>query len=142
MAFRREVFTRAGLFDERLDVGQAGCSGDSEYWYRLLEHGYDCRYEPSSVAFHYHRRTMEGLASQIYFYMRGHAAALLVQHQRTGIRPNLKRALSLMPRWYVRRIGKWLLGRSTVGDRFLWQEVAGYASGLLFYLRKRRQGTA
>jgi hypothetical protein len=36
MAFRRDVFERIGLFDERLDVGQAGCSGDSEYWYRPL----------------------------------------------------------------------------------------------------------
>jgi hypothetical protein len=32
MAFRREVFEKVGLFDERLDVGAAGCSGDSEFW--------------------------------------------------------------------------------------------------------------
>ena len=142
MAFRREVFAQAGLFDERLDVGQAGCSGDSEYWYRLLAHGYDCRYEPASVAFHYHRRTMEGLAGQTRSYMRGHAAALLVQHERTGIEANLKLALMWKPRWYLRRIAKWLLGRRAVEDRFLWQEVAGYLSGLLFYLRSRRGETA
>ena len=28
MAFRREIFDRVGFFDERLDAGQAGCSGD------------------------------------------------------------------------------------------------------------------
>ncbi|HEX8039162.1 MAG TPA: glycosyltransferase family 2 protein, partial [Chryseosolibacter sp.] len=30
MAFRKEIFDEVGYFDERLDVGAAGCSGDSE----------------------------------------------------------------------------------------------------------------
>lgn len=140
MAFRREVFQRAGFFDERLDVGQAGCSGDSEYWYRLLARGYDCRYEPSAVAFHYHRRTMEGLSRQIRSYMRGHAAALLVQNERTGIRANLSQAFLRMPYWYLRRVRRSLRAR-VAEDRFLRQEITGYLSGLLFYLRRRR-GTA
>ena len=84
MAFRRETFRRAGLFDERLDVGAAGCSGDSEYWHRVLFHGGICRYEPAAVAFHYHRREFAGLSRQIFAYMRGHAAALLVQYERSG----------------------------------------------------------
>ncbi|WP_254016416.1 glycosyltransferase family 2 protein [Mesorhizobium escarrei] len=138
MAFRREVFDRAGMFDERLDVGQAGCSGDSEYWYRLLANGYDCRYEPASVAFHFHRRTMESLAKQIYFYMRGHSAALLVQHERTGVRANLEQAFKWKPLWYLARVRRRLFRRSIPEDRFLWQEIAGYVSGLLFYLRTRR----
>ncbi|WP_214473746.1 glycosyltransferase [Mesorhizobium sp. dw_380] len=138
MAFRRDVFDRAGLFDERLDVGQAGCSGDSEYWYRLLANGYDCRYQPTSVAFHFHRRTMEGLAKQVYFYMRGHSAALLVQHERTGVKANLKQAFKWKPLWYLGRVRRRLLGRRTTEDRFLWQEIAGYASGILFYLRTKR----
>ena len=137
MAFRREVFDRAGLFDERLDVGQAGCSGDSEYWYRLLANGYDCRYQPSSVAFHFHRRTVEGLAKQIYSYMRGHSAALLVQYERTGVKANLKQVFKWTPLWYLGRIRRKLLGRSAAEDRFLWREVAGYVSGILFYLRRR-----
>ncbi|MER9757145.1 glycosyltransferase family 2 protein [Mesorhizobium sp. M0166] len=139
MAFRREVFDRAGLFDERLDVGQAGCSGDSEYWYRLLANGYDCRYQPTSVAFHFHRRTMEGLARQIYFYMRGHSAALLVQHERTGVKANLRQAFKWKPLWYLGRVRRRLFGRRTAEDRFLWHEIAGYASGILFYLRTKRR---
>lgn len=138
MAFRREVFDRAGLFDERLDVGQAGCSGDSEYWYRLLANGYDCLYQPTSVAFHFHRRTMDGLAKQIYFYMRGHSAALLVQHERTGVKANLKQAFKWKPLWYLGRVRRRLLGRRIPEDRFLWHEIAGYASGILFYLRTKR----
>jgi GT2 family glycosyltransferase len=138
MAFRRAIFDQVGLFDERLDVGQAGCSGDSEYWYRLLARGYRCRYAPDAVAFHYHRRTIEGLASQIYHYMRGHTAALMVQYERTGIAANRARAYRWMPAWYARRVLRWLLGRRRSEDRFLWQEVTGYLAGLDFYRRHRR----
>ncbi len=139
MAFRREVFQSVGFFDERLDVGQAGCSGDSEYWYRLLANGYTCRYAPTSVAFHFHRRTMDGLASQIYHYMRGHAAALLVQHERSGIRANRHQAYYYMPRWYMYRLLGKLLGRNGLRDRFLKEEVTGYLAGLWFYYRRRNR---
>lgn len=137
MAFRREVFDQVGYFDERLDVGQAGCSGDSEFWYRLLAKGWSCRYEPSSVAFHFHRRTMEGLSSQVFHYMRGHAAALLVQYERTGIAINRTQALRRMPWWYAGRLWARLRGRKSPQDRFLREEIFGYLSGLLFYYRNR-----
>ena len=39
MAFRRQAFLLLGGFDERLDVGAAGCGGDSELWYNLLSRG-------------------------------------------------------------------------------------------------------
>ena len=138
MAFRREVFDRVGYFDERLDVGQAGCSGDSEFWYRVLANGMACRYEPRSVAFHFHRRTIDGLADQIHHYMRGHAAALLVQWERTGIGANRRQAFVAMPKWYAGRVWRRLRGARTPRDRFLRQEVLGYLCGLVFYLRRRR----
>ncbi|WP_247382366.1 MULTISPECIES: glycosyltransferase [unclassified Bradyrhizobium] len=137
MAFRREVFQAIGFFDERLDVGQAGCSGDSEYWYRLLARGYTCRYTPASVAFHFHRRTMDGLASQIYHYMRGHAAALLVQYERTGIAANRSLAYFYKPRWYLHRLLRKLMERGSIRDRFFKEEITGYFAGLLFYHRRR-----
>jgi GT2 family glycosyltransferase len=139
MAFRREVFQAVGLFDERLDVGQAGCSGDSEYWYRLLANGYTCRYAPKSVAFHFHRRTMEGLASQIYHYMRGHAAALLVQYERTGIRANRVHAYYYKPRHYVNRFLRHLLRPNGLRDRFVKEETTGYFAGLRFYHSNRKR---
>lgn len=138
MAFRSSVFSQIGWFDERLDVGQAGCSGDSEYWHRVLTHGWICRYEPSAVVFHYHRREMSGLSSQIYSYMRGHSAALLVQYERSGHRGNLLRALFWTPYYYARRIVRGLLKGPREQDLFLKQEVRGYISGLLFYLRAPR----
>jgi GT2 family glycosyltransferase len=139
MAFRRQAFARVGFFDERLDVGQAGCSGDSEFWYRLLAGGLACRYEPRAVAFHFHRRTRDGLARQIHHYMRGHAAALLVQLERTGIAANRRQAFVRMPRWYAGRCWQRLRGHRSAADLFLRDEVLGYASGLLFYLRHRKE---
>jgi GT2 family glycosyltransferase len=138
MAFRREIFQKVGLFDERLDVGQAGCSGDSEFWYRILAHGHTCRYEPSAVAFHFHRKTLDGLSSQLFHYMRGHAAALLVQNERTAIRQNLMRALWGLPKWYAKRVLRFILRGPSPSDRFLKQEVLGYVSGLMFYWRHRK----
>jgi GT2 family glycosyltransferase len=139
MAFRRRIFDRIGLFDERLDAGQAGCSGDSEYWHRVLTHGWTCRYEPAAVVFHYHRRDMAGLSNQIFHYMRGHSAALLVQYERTGNWGNLRRALATMPWWYLRRVARGVLKGWTEGDLLLAQEIRGYVSGLRFYLSAPRQ---
>jgi GT2 family glycosyltransferase len=61
MAFRRNLFERIGLFDERLGAGAAGCSEDSELWYRMLANGGVCLYEPRAVVFHHHRRDLAGL---------------------------------------------------------------------------------
>jgi glycosyltransferase involved in cell wall biosynthesis len=138
MAFRRETFAAAGPFDERLDVGAAGCSGDSEYWHRVLSRGWTCRYEPSAVVYHYHRKDFDGLSSQIFHYMRGHAAALLVQFERSGNYGNLRRAFVSMPFWYARRIVQRVLQGFSERDRFLWQEITGYISGIIFYLRNSR----
>ncbi len=139
MAFRRRCFSEVGWFDERLDVGAAGCSGDSEYWHRILSKGFFCRYEPSSVAFHVHRRDVEGLSAQIFAYMRGHAAALLVQYERTGNVGNLRRLLVTTPAWYVKRFATRVFrGRSDVYDRFLYQEISGFLSGIVYYLSTPR----
>jgi GT2 family glycosyltransferase len=138
MGFRREVFERIGLFDERLDVGAAGCSGDSEFWHRVLAAGWRCRYEPSAVCYHCHRRDDTELARQIFAYMRGHAAALMVQFERTRNWGNLRRALVQTPGWYVRRLARLILKGSTERDRFLRIEIAGYLSGIVFYLTAKQ----
>lgn len=134
MAFRRTVMELVGPFDERLDVGAAGCSGDSEYWYRILAHGYVCRYEPSAVVLHHHRLAMDGLRSQIYHYMRGHVAALMVQFERTGDWGNLRRAFVSMPAYYARQALR-ALRPSGARPQLLGEQVRGAVSGLLYYLR-------
>jgi glycosyltransferase involved in cell wall biosynthesis len=138
MAFRREVFDLVGDFDERLDVGAAGCSGDSELWYRLLAAGLRCRYDPRPVAFHYHRGDMNGLRQQIYCYMRGHVAALLVQFAKHGHRGNLVRLFLLLPLYYAKLIVQGVRHGFQPRHRFIPAELAGCLSGLFFFLRNMR----
>ena len=140
MAFRREAFDTVGLFDERLDVGAAGCSGDSEMWYRLLAEGRTCRYEPAAVVFHHHRRDIAGLRRQIFGYMRGHTAALLVQHERYGHSGNLRRLLRELPAMYARRLFRYLKGERHPSYGTLRQEILGCLSGVGYYLRHARFG--
>jgi glycosyltransferase involved in cell wall biosynthesis len=135
MAFRREVFDRVGYFDARLDVGAAGCSGDSELWYRLLASGLTCRYEPKAVAFHNHRREMTGLKKQLYYYMRGHTTALLIQFAKHKHWGNLLRLFILHPLYYVKLIARGILSGFHGRHRFIPVEWAGYIAGLFFFLR-------
>ncbi len=135
-AFRRQVFNDIGLFDVRLDMGAAGCSGDSEFWNRLLHHGRTCRYEPTAVSWHFHRKEMEGLAKQIRQYMSGHVAALLVQYQNTGNRGNLRRILVALPRYYFRKLRKRLPKGATSDDFFLKEEMLGCVNGAWYVLRR------
>jgi GT2 family glycosyltransferase len=147
MAFRREVFTRVGLFDERLGAGAAGCSEDSELWYRLLAEGYRCRYEPSAVVYHAHRLDREGLSEQTYSYMRGHVAALLFQFDRYRHWGNLYRAFLELPYFFMtlvvrslkKRVGK-LIGVSG-GEIYtlpLGLQIRGAIAGCTYFLKNRR----
>jgi GT2 family glycosyltransferase len=138
MAFRRTAFAKVGLFDERLDAGAAGCSGDSEIWYRLLAEGWTCRYEPAAVSFHRHRTGMEALQRQIRAYMRGHTTALLVQYKRYGHKGNLKRAFLTLPKYYASRMRRLATGKGGPADILLRDEVMGYLSGFLYFMRHPR----
>jgi len=140
MAFRREAFDAVGMFDERLDVGAAGCSGDSEFWYRLLAEGRSCRYEPAAVVFHHHRRDLAGFRRQIFGYMRGHTAALLVQHERYGHAGNLRRLMLELPGMYAGRLRRILGGDRHPSYGTLREEILGCLSGVGYYLRHARLG--
>ncbi|MDH3639408.1 MAG: glycosyltransferase, partial [Gammaproteobacteria bacterium] len=135
MAFRRDIFGHVGDFDERLDVGAAGCSGDSEFWYRVLAAGWKCRYEPTAVVYHRHRATMGGLRRQLFSYMRGHVAALLIRFERYAHWGNLIHVGLLAP-YYVKLI---LFGWTKGRERYttLWQEITGCFAGVMFYLKNR-----
>jgi GT2 family glycosyltransferase len=138
MAFRREAFDRVGDFDIRLDVGAAGCSGDSEIWYRFLAAGLVCRYDPRAVAFHYHRKDMKGLRRQMYYYMRGHTAALLVQFARHRHWGNLVRLVFLLPLYYGKLIAQGLLQGFSPRHGLVPIECVGCLAGVWFFLRNMR----
>ena len=137
MAFRREVRELVGEFDVRLDVGAAGCNGDSEYWYRILAEGWRCRYEPTAIVHHHHRREMESLNRQLFFYMRGYAASLLVQHERYGHVGNLRR-LRRTIMGLSRRIGLRLRGRTRPRQQTLTLEILGCLDGVKYFLMNRQ----
>jgi GT2 family glycosyltransferase len=135
MALRRAVIEQVGGFDERLGAGAAGCSEDSEFWYRVLAAGYSCRYEPSAVIYHYHRRDLDGFKHQMYAYMRGHVAALLIQtfnHRHWG---NLFRLLVILPEYYLRLIVRGVISGFHGRYRTIFVEMLGCLAGVVFYLR-------
>lgn len=135
MAFRRSVFDRVGLFDERLGAGAAGCSEDSELWYRLLATGGACLYEPRAVVFHHHRSDWPGLRRQIRAYMKGHVAALVVQYDNFGDRGNIVRIWKQLPAYFLRTFVKALFEGPPGRIRILAAEVEGWLAGLQFLLR-------
>lgn len=139
MAFRRELFDRIGLFDERLGAGASGCSEDSEIWYRILAEGWFCRYEPTAVVYHYHRGDLDSLKHQMYHYMRGHITALFVQFERYKHWGNLRRVFIALPRYYVKRLIIGLLTGFRGVNRTLFSEIFGCLAGIQFYLQHQGQ---
>jgi GT2 family glycosyltransferase len=132
MAFRRRAFHEAGAFDE------GGGAGEMDLWYRLLAEGWECRYEPASVAYRKHSRELDHLAEQVKAQVSGHVIALLVQRERYGDRGSLRRVGKDLPLAFVRLA--W--SRITHGRRpisaMLGPALQGYCSGLASYARLRR----
>ena len=137
MAFRRSALEACGLFDERLGAGAAGCSEDSEIWYRILAEGGTCLYEPRAVVRHHHREDMKGLRKQMNDYMRGHTAALVAQYDRHGHKGNLRRILFDIPSHLARS----LLAHGAMGRRerssILLAETKGWLRGLSFLIKRQ-----
>jgi GT2 family glycosyltransferase len=138
MAFRRQAFLVLGGFDKRLDVGAAGCGGDSEFWYNLLARGKTCRYEPSAVVFHAHRRDWKDLESQIFHYMRGHVTALLIQFEKHRHWGNLRRLFVSLPFYWARLFFRGCRRGFSPRHRFLSKELAGSLCGFWYYLMQPR----
>lgn len=133
MAFRREAFNLAGLFDERLDVGAAGCSGDSEMWHRLLAEGWNCAYFPHVYVYHQHRKSLADLNKQLFAYMKGHTASVLIQYEKYKNNSDLNYIKKTLPDYYQGRtkghIKSLFIGKYTS----LHTEKKGYLAGIEFY---------
>ncbi|HEY2582570.1 MAG TPA: glycosyltransferase, partial [Mucilaginibacter sp.] len=137
MAFRKSIFDNVGLFDERLGAGASGCSEDSEIWYRILTGGGAIRYNPRAIIYHEHRKDIQGLKKQIFYYMKGHTAAALLQqlqHPGAGYR---KRIFVGLPKYYwsvlVKEFPFYRFQFRTVGV-----EIKGMFSGLIFYHKNKK----
>ena len=137
MAFRKSVLEEVGLFDERLDVGAAGCNGDSEMWFRILYHGHTIRYTPRAVVYHKHRRNLEALNRQLFSYMRGHAAAALIQQHMCKSAGYKRYLFWELPKWYFKMFRRGF-PKYDARYRLLRTEISGLGSGIMFYLKNRK----
>jgi GT2 family glycosyltransferase/SAM-dependent methyltransferase len=138
MAIRRAAFAHVGLFDERLGAGAAGCSEDSELWYRLLAGGWSCAYEPAAVVFHFHRAQLGALRRQWYAYMRGHVTALLVQFARYRHWGNLRRIALQLPLHYALWLREVVQRRGSGEGGLWWAALSGALAGIGYYVRHLR----
>jgi glycosyltransferase involved in cell wall biosynthesis len=137
MAFRKSVFEKTGYFDEILDAGAAGCSGDSEMWFRILAKEYTIHYNPRAVVFHEHRKDLKGLKKQIFYYMRGFTTAALIQQKQypeTGYKYRLRTLLR-----YYWHLTKKEFPYYRFQFKTLWDEISGILSGLLFYRKHKNR---
>ena len=138
MAFRKMAIEDVNYFDERLDVGAAGCSGDSEIWYRLLADNKTIHYNPRAFVYHEHRKELKQLHKQLFGYMRGHSASVLIQHtqdKKIGYKKYLYYELT---RYYLHLIR---LGFPNFNYRYqtIWSEIKGVVSGILFYVKNKNK---
>lgn len=138
MAFRRSILQSTGGFDPRLDVGAAGCSGDSEMWYRLLAEGWTIHYSPMAIVYHQHRKEKHDLKRQIYFYMRGAATSLLIQHQRYRHRGNLYHLYRRLPAHYFFSLLMKVRYPVALSYSTLTQEIMGWISGIFYFLSNKK----
>ncbi|MEX2336153.1 MAG: glycosyltransferase [Fulvivirga sp.] len=140
MAFRKDVFNNVGLFDEILDVGAAGCSGDSEMWFRILNKGLKITYNPRAVVYHEHRKELKALKKQMFSYSRGYITAALLQQQQNPKTGYLRHLLFRVPKYYLYRIKN---GFPKYQERYhtLWAEISGLSSGLIYYFRNKHKSS-
>jgi GT2 family glycosyltransferase len=137
MAWRRNVFARIGLFDERLGAGASGCSEDSELWYRLIASGGACLYEPRAMVHHHHRADWAGFKRQMRSYAKGHASALFIQARRHGDRGNMVRMFGTLPSHFLRTFKDCLVQAGTTPRlAILSQEILGWLAGWQYLFRR------
>ncbi len=136
MAFRKKVLKELHFFDLRLDVGAAGCSGDSEMWFRILSAGYKIHYNPRAICYHDHRKEMKALQRQLFYYMRGYTVAALIQQDAVKEAKYRKLLLGRLPKYYFRLFVRGFL-RKDLRHTTLWSEVRGIFSGWLYYKKHK-----
>ncbi|MEX8546205.1 MAG: glycosyltransferase family 2 protein [Mucilaginibacter sp.] len=138
MAFRKQVLAKVNWFDERLDVGAAGCSGDSEIWFRVLENNFNIQYNPQAVVYHEHRKELGKLHKQLFNYMRGFAAAALIQHDQNKHAGYRKHLFYKLPQYYFYLLVKGFPSYK-FNHRTVFSEIHGLLSGIKFYYQNRKK---
>ena len=100
MAMRRELFSRVGLFDERLGPGRSGISEDVEFAQRIIRSGGRIGYEPRAAVYHevdWSRLTEEFF--RLRHEQQGRSRLLYKKNSILTIVPNLLRSVWSLG-WY------------------------------------------
>ena len=134
-AVTREAFAAVGAFDEALGAGSPAKGGeDIDYFLRVVLSGYAIAYEPAAIVWHFHRRDLGALRSQLDAYGSG-LSAFITKHllsPRTvaGI---LRRAPAGLRRMHdIRQRGR----QGGADPMHLWRsELFGFVAGPARYLR-------
>jgi GT2 family glycosyltransferase len=116
VAYRREVFHRIGLFDQRFDACE-----DVELNYRVFDAGLNCYFDPRLKIVYHPRGTWRGLFAQLARYGTGRAR-LAKKHPRSVTLPAL-----VPPGWAVWVVAGLLLSFIVPGIGWL------YTASLLLY---------
>lgn len=138
MAFKKNIFDALGGFDVRLDMGAAGCNGDSEMWYRIIAEGWEVKYDPLIISYHTHRREIKQLKTQLFLYMRGFVVASLIEYNRYKVRGEHYYLYKHLPKYYFKKIiaaiGKGFKKESIT----IISEIKGFAAGFFYYYKSKR----
>ena len=147
-AFRKSIFNdkNIGNFTEILGAGvPAGVGEDTLMFYQIIRAGGTICYEPSAIAWHYHRVSDKELRRQIFAYSKGHVAYHLV----TMLKYNDLRAISRIFYELPKSLFSRCLARGLGRDNYPWLllsvEILGTLLGPIsliqsfYYVFKERQ---
>ncbi|MBD2036604.1 glycosyltransferase [Leptolyngbya sp. FACHB-321] len=131
-AFRASIFQQPeiGMLHEPLGPGMPSGVGEDTYcFYKVIKSGQTLVYEPTALAWHTHRRTMDALRRQIYNYSKGIVSFQLT----TLLRERDFRVLTMLaidiPKWHVGRIRDRLKGLTDYPLPLQWLEIRGHLAG-------------
>jgi GT2 family glycosyltransferase len=131
-AFRAAIFAdpRIGMLNEALGAGSpAGCSEDTDLFYRVLRAGFRLVYQPTALVWHRHRADMAGLRRQIFAYAKGHVASQLWTLTRDRDWRALVRLFVELPSVYWWRLCSRLQGQSPYPLSLVMLEIGGTVAG-------------
>jgi glycosyltransferase involved in cell wall biosynthesis len=138
MAYRKSVFSTAGMFDTALDVGTPSSGGgDLDMFHRLLASGLHMAYEPTAWVRHRHRRDREGLRRQIHANGRSFGVYLLKTWSRKTAPHGAvaSYALTWFTSWILwRSLRSALRRRGSMPFDISWAELRGTLGAPFVYL--------
>lgn len=144
MAVRRSAVSVLGGFDVALGPGSPSRAGeDIDFFYRVLTSGLAIAYEPTSLAWHRHRRDLAGLEEQLGGYGTGLAAFGFKQLQNPRAAVRLARHLPSLARYALAGSSKVSVAGEGLGDAgplpksVRRRELKGMFSGPAAYVRGR-----